>query len=113
MEDEVVGDAHEPQCGRHTVRVLPASTRGHITLSGVTLPSLGSHFTSSSCSTPQQPQPIIPRTETKPQLLSAASILREQQTHYREGREEERLGEREREGGEKNEGGLRGLWLKD
>lgn len=40
---------------------------------------------------------VVTKLSPYAQLLSAASILREQQTHYREGREEERLGERERE----------------
>lgn len=49
---------------------------------------------------------VVTKLSPYAQLLSAASILREQQTHYRKGREEERLGERESERkGERNEGG--------
>lgn len=44
-------------------------------------------------------------------LLSAASILREQQTHYREGREKKRKkGSGKERRGERSEGSL---WLKD
>lgn len=42
----VVGDTHNPQRGRHRVRVLSVRTWVHITLSGVTF-----HMLSTSCST--------------------------------------------------------------
>lgn len=64
---------------------------------------------------------VVTKLSPYARLLSAASILREQQTHYREGREKKRKNGsgKEREGGggtEKRGGGggvFRGLWLKD
>lgn len=47
--EEAVGETHNPQCGRHRVRVLSAWTRVHITLSGVRF-----HMLSTSRSTPQR-----------------------------------------------------------
>lgn len=51
---------------------------------------------------------VVTKLSPYARLLSAAAILRERQTHYREGREkqEERLGEREREGGGQRSGGV-------
>lgn len=59
---------------------------------------------------------VVTKLSTFAWLLSAASILREPQTHYREKRGKKRKkgsGRREREKGGERRSGFQGLWLKD